>query len=342
MNIERPLRIVHVRNIANIAQSLVCGLSALGHQAELKCPREWTEERLWLKSLAVPRRLLDSLEINAYIHRNKFDIVHLHYANSGWIGTLGRYAYFLHCHGTDVRVDLYRPVRKWVVLHGLKRASGVFFSTPELYPHISPFRPDAIYVPSPIDIRLFSPVPEDAHTNVRVLINQALKPSKAPEIAFEAARQVKRTFNNVEICAFAFGPELERLRCYDEVRFIDPVPHFRMAQLVNSFDIIVGQFAIGSLGVSELESMACGKPVVCYVDQAMYDQWYDKPPPVISARHADAVAEAVSRLVQLKTLREDVGRQGREWVLRYHDNLRVASQVVSHYLALDGNDHRAM
>ena len=327
------MRILHVRDAANVARFLVRGLSALGQTAELRCPAECAQESLWLKSVTVPRRIMDGLQINAYIRKHEFDVVHLHYGNSGWMGALGRYAYFLHCHGSDVRVDMYRPVRKWLVMHGLRRAGGVFFSTPDLYAHVSPIRPDAVYLPNPIDTRLFRPASNGDHANVRLLINQALKPSKAPEIAFRAARQIKRMFTGVEICAFAYGPELERFRSYDEVRFIDVVPHSRMAQLINSFDIIIGQFGIGSLGVSELESMACGKPVVCYVDEAAYDLWCDEPPPVFSARHAEAVSEAVATLIQQRNLREEAGRKGCKWVERNHDYLRVASRVLSHYHA---------
>jgi glycosyltransferase involved in cell wall biosynthesis len=104
-----------------------------------------------------------------------------------------------------------------------------------------------------------------------------------------------------------------------------------MSELINSFDIILGQFAIGSLGVSELESMACGKPVVSYVDQAMYSQWYGDPPPVLSAREVDAVTESVISLIERKILREEMGKQGREWVLRHHHYLEVASQALSQY-----------
>ena len=327
------MRIIHVRDVANVARLLVSGLGELGHEAELICPGESVEPRIWLKILTSHRRALDAFKINAYISRNKFEVVHFHYANSGWMGTLGGYPYFLHCHGSDVRLDLYHPVRKWLVLHSLKRASGVFISTPDLYSHVSSVRPDAVFIPNPIDTRLFAPASNGDQANVRVLINQALKVSKAPEVAFRAAQQIKHVFNNVEIYAFAYGPELERFRQYDEVRFIDPVPHSRMAELINSFDIVLGQFAIGSLGVSELESMACGKPVVCYVDQAMYSQWYNKPPPVLSARQVDVVAEAVATLIQQRTLREEIGTQAREWILRHHGYLKVVSQVVSQYRA---------
>jgi glycosyltransferase involved in cell wall biosynthesis len=330
------MRIIHVRDVANVAQFLVRGLSELGHEVDLVSPRESAEPSVWHKMLMAPRRLLDGLRINAHIHQHNFEIVHLHYANSGWMGTLGRYPYFLHCHGSDVRHDQHHPLRKWPVLHSLGRACGVFISTPDLYPHVASFRPDAVFLPNPIDTRIFAPLSNGSHRNTRILINQAAKASKAPHVAFGAARQLKRTLKNLEICAFAYGPELERFRGYDEVQFIEPVPHSRMPETINSFDIILGQFAIGSLGVSELEGMACGKPVVSYMDQAMYSKWYGEPPPILSACKIDSVVEAVVSLVQEPDLGEKLGTEARAWVLEHHHYLQVASKLLHCYQAFLG------
>ena len=106
-----------------------------------------------------------------------------------------------------------------------------------------------------------------------------------------------------------------------------------MPEIINAFDIILGQFEIGSLGVSELESMACSKPVVSWVDQVRYSQWYTEPPPILSAREPDTVVEAVSALLQDRAYREKLGSQARAWVLKHHDYLDVAAGLVAHYRA---------
>ncbi len=327
------MRIIHVRDVANVAQFLVRGLAELGHEVDFVSPRESAEQRVWRKTLMAHRRISDGLRVNSHIHKHKFDIVHLHYANSGWMAALGRYPYFLHCHGSDVRSDLYHPARKWPVLQSLGGASGVFISTPDLYEHVAAFRQDAVFLPNPIDTRIFAPLSNGKHTNTRILINQALKASKAPHIAFGAVERLKRTHKNLEVYAFAHGSELARFRNHDEVQFIEPVPHSRMPELINSFDIILGQFEIGSLGVSELESMACNKPVVSWVDWDRYKQWYAEPPPILSACETDAVVEAVASLIQDRELGVELGSQARAWVLKHHDYLGVATKLLAHYQA---------
>jgi glycosyltransferase involved in cell wall biosynthesis len=251
------------------------------------------------------------------------------------MGTLGRYPYVLHCHGSDVRSGLYHPLRKHLVTYSLKRAEMVLLSTPDLYQHVKPIREDAIFLPNPIDTTVFSPGAQGTETTIRILINMSLKKSKAPEIAFEAAEQIQKMFADIEVYAFASGPEFNHFRQYGGVNFMDPIPHENMPNLVNSFDIILGQFSIGSLGMSELESMACGKPVICHVDKALYNQWYRDLPPVFTAQDGFDVIELLTDLIESRERRIEVGKAAREWVLKYHDYLSVARRLTNLYKKMD-------
>ena len=330
------MKIVHVREVANVAHGLVRGLQELGYQAELIEPHENADPRIVRKMFLAPRRIMRAIEINRRIRRHGFDVVHLHYANSGWMGALGGYRYALHCHGSDVRVDLYHPIRKWLVRDSLQRAGLVFFSTPDLHPHVAALRPDAIFTPNPIDADRFHATSSGTTDRVRLLINVALKASKAPEVAFDAAREIKHRCPDVEICAIAYGPLLPKFECYEQVRFLAPVPHADMGRLIGTFDVVLGQFQIGSLGMSELESMACGKPVVCFLDADLYGRWYEQMPPVAIASDARSTAEAAIELIRDRARRQDLGHRGREWVVRHHHYRNVAAELARHYHAFLG------
>jgi glycosyltransferase involved in cell wall biosynthesis len=101
-----------------------------------------------------------------------------------------------------------------------------------------------------------------------------------------------------------------------------------MPALINAHDIIIGQFHIGSLGMAELESMACAKPVVCYFN---YNDWYPEPPPVFSTNQPEQVVEFLSALVEDPVLRHERGKQGQNWVRKYHGYISVASQLEQIY-----------
>jgi len=80
------MKIIHVREIANVAATLVDGLRRLGHQAELEPMRARRSERA-LEAAGIPARLLEARRINAYIHREHFDAVHLRCAYMGWMSS---------------------------------------------------------------------------------------------------------------------------------------------------------------------------------------------------------------------------------------------------------------
>ena len=88
-----------------------------------------------------------------------YDVVHIHFAYLGWIGILGRYPYFLHCHGSDVRRDLHDRLRRWPIMTSLRRARAVLFVTPDLAPIVRPIRSDAIFLPDPVNTDRFTPQP---------------------------------------------------------------------------------------------------------------------------------------------------------------------------------------
>jgi glycosyltransferase involved in cell wall biosynthesis len=203
----------------------------------------------------------------------------------------------------------------------------VLLSTPDLYQHVRPIREDAIFLPNPIDTTVFSPDAQRTNKITRILINMSLKKSKAPEVAFEAVKQVQKMFTDIEVYAFASGPELNHFRQYGGVHFMDPIPHEDMPDLVNSFDIILGQFSIGSLGMSELESMSCAKPVICNINKDLYNRWYKVPPPVFIAKGSADVAEILTELIGSRDQGVEVGKSARRWVLEYHDSLRVSSHL---------------
>lgn len=326
------MRILHVNDVANVASTLVAGLNRIGHQAELRRLRLPASRRgTAAKILALPARWAEWTAVNRQVKSGHYDIVHIHYAYLGLLGILGQYPYILHCHGTDVRRGLYDPLRRGMVIQSLRRARKVLFSTPDLAQHVRPIRPDAIFLPNPIATDRFRPLPQGSNAPLRILIISRLSPIKKVSVAFEAIQQLRARHPEIQVAALDFGHERGKYHRAPGVSFLAPVPYTEMPELINAHDIVLGQFGLGIISMSELEAMACGKPVICHFT---YGAWYPEPPPPFATDQPAQVAAYLEELVQDPALQRDRGEAGRAWVERYHGYLAVAQRLAEIYAEL--------
>jgi hypothetical protein len=159
-----------------------------------------------------------------------------------------------------------------------------------------------------------------------------LDPVKGVEKVFPAA---ERLSSIVEVTALAWGPLTDEYRSrYGKfVHFIEPVAHDKIGHLLEQFDLVVGQMEQGVLGLSEIESMAAGKPLISGIDRSMYP--VDKPP-VVFADSPELLIE------QLQVLQGDARRlanlayEGREWVRRNHGYEHHLQLLESAYFGRTG------
>jgi glycosyltransferase involved in cell wall biosynthesis len=313
-------------------------LRRLGHQADLILPRESAERRLWCKVLALPGRVPETLRLGRQIRSGGYDIVHVHVANAGWMATLGGYPYVVHCHGSEIRPGLSQPGRRQLALYTLRRAEHVFYVTPDLYAHLRPYRPDATLLPNPVDTEHFCPAqrPTVGDGPVRVLIAIPLTLVKHPEPAYEAvaALQALTDSGAMTVAALGFGKHIAaygHLLGRKGIQYLDPRPYDTMAALYNDYDVIIGQLQIGSLGMIELEAMACGKPVITLCDLDSYALAYGEAPPVLSANTAAQIAAHLRDLAEHPARRASLGQQARAWVERHHSFEAIGQRLVAQY-----------
>jgi len=126
--------------------------------------------------------------------------------------------------------------------------------------------------------------------------------------------------------------ELRRRGLQFEYRLIENMPHAQALELMADCDMYVDQLIIGSHGLAALEAMALGKPVVCYIKPSMRAKY---PPelPIVSASPHD-LADVLAGLLADRARLTDLGRQGRDYVERYHDSHRLAAELVEFYKSL--------
>ncbi|HZD60032.1 MAG TPA: glycosyltransferase family 4 protein [Anaerolineae bacterium] len=324
------MKVLHVNNVANVPDGLVKGLRKIGVDATLYQPYTGINKPGRLSKLqVVTNRIADARALAAQISREQYDIVHIHYAYFGMLGVLGGYPYWLHCHGTDIRRNLYHHAYRKITTMSLDRADRVLYSTPDLKPHAEKARADAVFLPNPIRTEMFEPKGFEG-TEDKILLISRIDRVKGVDVAFSALEKLKKNNPTLQIDAFAWGPDLERFKGCGFVNFLPKVPYEDIASLLPNYRIIIGQFELGIMGMSEMEAMACARPVVCHFE---YQDWYAEAPPLVLARDEDEIIMRVEELLANLKLCEEVGFAGREWVVKYHDYISVAERLARLYEA---------
>lgn len=317
------MRILHVNDVANVATTLATAQRSLGHEVDvLRLRLVAGSGPTALKLLALPLRSAELMAVHRQIRDRRYDVVHIHYAYLGLVGALGRHRYVLHCHGTDVRLGLHDWIRRPAVIAALNRAALVLVATPDLIPIVRAIRPDAAFVPDPVNIDLFAPDINPATDDV--LLNAALSDVKRTDIAFEAIRRLRALRPGLTVTAVDHGPGREKYKGEPGIRFVPPVAHDAMPGLVRQHRVVLGQFGIGSLGMAELESMACERPVICHFNQGPA---YPAAPPVLSAQDPADVAAHALRLLDERAAAVAMGAAARGWVVGTHGSEAIAKQV---------------
>ena len=127
---------------------------------------------------------------------------------------------------------------------------------------------------------------------------------------------------------------IERLQKKYDLEFIlvQGIPHQQAKQIYQRADIIVDQLLLGGYGIFAIESMALGKPVICYISEYRKEH-YPSDLPIVSA-NPDNIYDHLKLLVENPALRHELGLRGRRFVEKYHDPLVIATQLIELYKGL--------
>lgn len=117
-----------------------------------------------------------------------------------------------------------------------------------------------------------------------------------------------------------------------EFLFFDKVPNLDLRYYQAYADICVEALRQGCYGLTAIECMAMGKPVIGYIRENVLK--ISSPNlPIVNA-NPDNIKEVLRRLIENRELREEIGQQSREFVLREHDLKVVAKKLEEYYYSL--------
>lgn len=307
-------RIALVHDIAGVAKVQAQLLRDAGHEVDqIALPQIGASWGWPVKGLAIPLRLASYLPAIRKLRSNHYDIVHIHWLSQGIVGLLIGGPFFAQAHGSDLHVNLRNPVLRLLTRTVLEHAKVVFYVTPNLLAYGRGLEHKFRYLPNPVQVDESIELRPPTRL-ARALIFTRLAPVKGVDQIFPAADRLR---TSIELTALDWGPlAREYVQQYGRVvRFVPPVPHDGIGSFLAQFDIVIGQMRQGSLGLSELEAMSAGRPVITGIDWNLYPE---DPPPVIAAANADGIVAAVEKLKDDEGELARLSRDGREWVRRNH------------------------
>ena len=332
-------KVLQINDVASVGTNLVAGLQSLGVDASLCNLTHGNKNKLnpFLWYMAAPFvQLQEALQVRKMVIAGNYDFVHIHYGSHAWILFFINRPSFLHFHGSDIRRDYHWPVFKTIMDLGCRRAAKVIYATPDIAEDVKRIRADAIFLPDPIDTDVFVPaVEENKRDEVTILCVSKMDRTKGMHILFPAIEQIWQRCPRAKVVLFGFGNNLDAAKGFFAKHAGNPnlviSPRVSRQEMINrmqSTSVIIGQLELGALGCSELEAMACGKPVVA---RFTYPQFYPEPPPVCSSSTPEEVCDQVIQLLDDDQLRKKVGLESRKWVMAYHDKKVVARKMLEIY-----------
>ena len=331
------MKVLHVGDTAGVGSNLVHGLRMIGVDAELFRITIGIGQPRIVRLLLPIIKTIEAFRLRMLVEQQKFDIVHVHYATHAYMTLVTGLPYFLHLHGSDVRHDLYCPGLRQLDTLAIRKAIEAFYVTPELAMHLNPIRSDAIFFPNPIDTEQFDPANDDSEMLYDVFCISKLDRFKGIENFLRTIELVWQTRPQTRVVIFNFGNSAQLAQNFLEKYGQDPrlrlsprIPHNQMVTSMRSARVILGQQCAeyGSLSLSELEAMACCRPVVC---DFRYPEAYPEPPPVLASQTPEEACTYILRLLGDADLRYSLGQQARAWVIEYYERQRVARNLLDVY-----------
>jgi len=72
--------------------------------------------------------------------------------------------------------------------------------------------------------------------------------------------------------------------------------------------------------------MACGKPVLMYYKKEYILRAFGEEPPILNSFSEEEIFQNMVHLGSDKNIREEIGKKGREWIMKTHSPRIVAQK----------------
>ena len=144
-----------------------------------------------------------------------------------------------------------------------------------------------------------------------------------------------------------WGVDLERtkalvkqLKLKNKVKYVKLVNKDKLISRINEADVVADHFGYGTYPSSSIEAMACGKPVLVYINEVANKKHFGAVPPVVNCQSIKSIEEKIIELYSDRKKRDDLGRKARKWIKEKHnprDIFERQTDIIYNYLNNKGD-----
>ncbi|PBQ34014.1 glycosyl transferase family 1 [Sphingobacteriaceae bacterium] len=275
------------------------------------------------------------------------DLVHAHYASSyGLLGSLcGFSPFIISAWGSDIYEFPQKSFfHKAILKFNLKRADKILSTSyvmkGELWKYSSK---EVDVIPFGVDTKVFYPMrekPEENRDVIRLGTIKAMEDMYGIKTIVEAVDLVKKCMPDTSLRVYLIGAG-KRSSYYKKMIasknlqetfvFTGKISYTHIATYHNLLDILLNVSTVNeSFGVSVIEGMACGKPVIVSNSPGLKEVVSDIGI-VVEKENAQQLAKAIMQLIESPELRKSLGKFGRQHVLDNYDFKTCIEQMTAVY-----------
>lgn len=300
------------------------------------------------------RYIIKSFHLKNVITQYQPDIIHAHYASgNGLLAALSilllrrsRIRFLVSLYGTEVfeftgKSAFHRLIMKFVATKATRvlstsRAMAIEFNRyfPELdKPTITPFG---------VDIDVFSPYPAAPTTILTIGMLKKMEHKYGVDLLLKAFASLKASFPSTELRLIIAGGGTrlheyktmsDKMGLNNYVEFLDWIPNSSASRFLNQCDIVVVPSRCQeSFGVSAVEAMACGIPVVASNSGGLTEVIRDRVGGLLfETNNAKDLEQKLAELVLNPEQRKSLGENARAIVLDNYNWEKNVDAMVGIY-----------
>lgn len=331
----KRVKVLHINDVARIGTLLVRQARREGLNWQLYDIARTDPN--WSPRTRLLRKAVRGLAWEAGLARRAAtaDLLNVHGGNvprhTGWVPK----PYVLHLHGSDVRTVRLQPDQGKIIDRAIERALQVYYTTPDLAQHALPLRADAQLQPIIVDVDAV-PFSEDVPATGKVIFPSRWGPEKGGELQIEVAVALRRALGpDVVFEGLDWGVNADRAARDAGIELQPKMSYPNYARWLSTATVSIGQNT-GMMGVSELEAIATGAPLVMPLNPRWYDGSHptmvDIPVEVGITDPGDWV-EAIVETTR-HVLAHPSRRDARDWLRRMHGPEVAVERLQASYRQL--------